>query len=337
MPVEQVVVGDLVRVRPGEKVPVDGVVTDGRHRGRREHAHRREPAGRQGRGRPGHRRHGQPHRHHSCCGRPRSAPTRRWRRSSGWSRTRRARRCRCSASPTGSRPGSCRPCSGSRRSRSWAGRCSARMTGSRWRSAPTIAVLIIACPCALGLATPAAIMVGTGKAAELGILIGNGEALETARRLTTVVLDKTGTITRGKPALTGVRPARRLGRGRGAGARRGRRDRQRAPGRRGARGRRPRARPRSARLTRSRPSPGTGSTPSSAAGTCWSATRSCYAGVDVAALTATAAAAAADGATPMYVAIDGRPPACSGSPTPSSRSRRRPSPSCRPWASRCGC
>ena len=68
----------------------------------------------------------------------------------------------------------------------------------------TIAVLIIACPCALGLATPTAVMVGTGRAAELGILISNGEALEQARRLTAVVLDKTGTITQGKPALTAI-------------------------------------------------------------------------------------------------------------------------------------
>ncbi len=68
----------------------------------------------------------------------------------------------------------------------------------------TIAVLIIACPCALGLATPTAVMVGTGKAAELGILIGNGEALEQAKRLTAVVLDKTGTVTVGRPAVTGV-------------------------------------------------------------------------------------------------------------------------------------
>jgi Cu+-exporting ATPase len=70
-----------------------------------------------------------------------------------------------------------------------------------------IAVLIIACPCALGLATPTAIMVGTGKAAEHGVLIRGGEALEGARRITAIVLDKTGTLTRGKPAVTRIVPA----------------------------------------------------------------------------------------------------------------------------------
>ena len=67
-----------------------------------------------------------------------------------------------------------------------------------------IAVLVIACPCALGLATPISLMVGVGKAAEHGVLIRNGEALETASRLNTIVLDKTGTITKGRPELTDV-------------------------------------------------------------------------------------------------------------------------------------
>ena len=70
-----------------------------------------------------------------------------------------------------------------------------------------VAVLIIACPCALGLATPMSIMVGTGRGAEIGVLLRNAEALEVMEQIDTVVVDKTGTLTEGKPALTTVVPA----------------------------------------------------------------------------------------------------------------------------------
>ena len=73
-----------------------------------------------------------------------------------------------------------------------------------------ITVVVIACPCAMGLATPTAIMVGTGRGAEAGILIRGGEALEMAHRITAVVLDKTGTLTLGRPTVTSIAPAARF-------------------------------------------------------------------------------------------------------------------------------
>jgi Cu+-exporting ATPase len=80
-------------------------------------------------------------------------------------------------------------------------------TATTFAIVTTMTVLIIACPCALGLATPISIMVGVGKAAEFGTLIRNGDALQQAGQLTTIVLDKTGTVTEGKPSVTEIIPA----------------------------------------------------------------------------------------------------------------------------------
>jgi P-type Cu+ transporter len=79
-----------------------------------------------------------------------------------------------------------------------------------------VSVLIIACPCALGLATPMSIMVGVGRGAEMGVLIKNAVALERMEKVDTLVIDKTGTLTEGKPKVTAIVPAERLRRERAA-------------------------------------------------------------------------------------------------------------------------
>lgn len=172
-----------------------------------------------------------------------------------------------------------------------------------------VAVLIIACPCALGLATPTAIMVGTGRGAELGVLIGGGEALEIAGRVTTVVLDKTGTITEGRPAVTDVVAVGGMSEAEllrlAASAERGSEHPLgeaivRAAGERGL----PLA---EAKAFRATPGQGIAAT---VEGHCvllgnqrWMATE----GVDATPLEAPAEALAEAGKTPMFVAVDGQP------------------------------
>ena len=92
-----------------------------------------------------------------------------------------------------------------------------------------VSVLIIACPCALGLATPMSIMVGVGRGAQAGVLIKNAEALERMEKVDTLVVDKTGTLTEGKPKVTAIVPADRLRRERNPAARRQRRARSEHP------------------------------------------------------------------------------------------------------------
>ena len=182
VPLDEVVVGDLVRVRPGEKIPVDGIVVEGRSSvdesmltGESVPGRRRPPATRSS---------APPSTAPAASS---SAPPPSARDSTLAQIVRLVEDAQGSqgADAAPRRPGvglvrARRSCwSPLRRSLGWADVRPRRTGGLTLAIGTTIAVLIIACPCALGLATPTAVMVGTGKAAELGILIGDGEALET--------------------------------------------------------------------------------------------------------------------------------------------------------------
>ena len=172
--------------------------------GRRMHAHRRAGAGREDRGRHGHRRHAEQDRQlrHGGAGGRRGHDAARG--SSRWSPGRSARARRSRAWPTGSRAISCRPWSRWRSSPSSPGRSVGPPPALAHALVAAVSVLIIACPCALGLATPMSIMTATGRGAQAGVLIKDAEALERFAKVDTLVVDKTGTLTEGRPELTDV-------------------------------------------------------------------------------------------------------------------------------------
>ena len=204
IPVEQVVVGDLVRVRPGEKVPVDGVVTEGRSA--------LDESMLTGESLPVDKEPGD-----TVIGATLNKTGSFVFRATKVGRdTTLAQIVRLVEQAQGSKAPMQRLADTISSYFVPIVLVLAALTFAAWfvfgpspvfALTATIAVLIIACPCALGLATPTAIMVGTGKAAEYGILVRGGEALEMTRKIDTIVLDKTGTLTRGKPAVTAVVPA----------------------------------------------------------------------------------------------------------------------------------
>jgi len=203
IPVEEVVVDDIVVVRPGEKVPVDGVIVDG-HSAIDESMVTGEsmPVGKG----PG----------DEVIGATiNKAGAFRFRATKVGKDTALAQIVKMVRQAQGSKPPIARTVDVVASYFVPAIMIIATVTFAAWYTfgpspaltygvITAVTVLIIACPCALGLATPMSLMVGVGKAAEHGVLIRNGEALQAARNLDVIILDKTGTITKGKPELTDV-------------------------------------------------------------------------------------------------------------------------------------
>ena len=201
LPVDDIVVGDLIQARPGEKIAVDGVVVKGAsYVDESMITGEPIPVEKIG-GRRGCRRHDQRFRcaYVSC-----DKGGRRYHAGPNHSHGRRGTGGKTSH-PRPREPDHtlvCACCDGRRGadiSDMAIGRARPR---AQFALVAAVAVLIIACPCAMGLATPTSIMVGTGRAAELGVLFRRGDALQTLNDVTTVALDKTGTLTEGHPELT---------------------------------------------------------------------------------------------------------------------------------------
>ena len=203
IPLEAVAVGDRLRVRPGDKFR-STAKSSRAQRHRRIDGHRRIDAGRESRRRASHRRHGEPERKFRDARRPG-----RTRHGAGADRRSRgeAQRSRAPIQRLADRVGLVRAAGRVRGARLFRLVDVRPGAALRFGLIAAVSVLIIACPCALGLATPMSIMVGVGRGAQSGVLIRNAEALERFEAVDTLVVDKTGTLTEGKPRLTAVRPA----------------------------------------------------------------------------------------------------------------------------------